>query len=588
MASHVTAPKTRTRSLRPSLLESLEGRQFLTGSGFDAQIDFQPAGKTPAGYVADIGKRYAKRSGLKFGWNVDNTAHTRQRHTPSKLRHDTIAFIGIGKSAKTWEIAVPDGLYEVDISAGDPAFADGTHVVQAEGVTVVDRKATRANPIVKGTRQVWVGDGRLTVTTGATAKNVKLGSISVRQLAGAAPSATGAAWEAEPTEPRTLGAWPTGPSTIGLQWYDAAGEAGYIIERSTNGKNFAEVGRVAGNTTSFTASGLKASTKYTFRVKAYNATGTSEAVKFASTKTATATAANVWTPPASTPGNGGATWNGGNGNGGSSGGSTSTPANINKFAMSGLVVNDYNPSTAIPILRDLGIKSVRIWYSVKNWYQPTNFGVLNTAAAYKAAGFSVTMAVVATSPTDEGTVKRFFSQLANTSNARGNVDYWEIGNEPNIGQYWHGSLQQFVTNYMKPAYEVLKPMGETVIGGAISWDANACRQLASYGYNNYCDFAGFHPYGESGDIVVQRARDARAAFGGKPMIITEWNVKNVHNPYQWAAENTKAAAGLGNIAYLNYYYTYKVAASETGAGGLINWDGSRNTPFYNAVRSWLR
>jgi hypothetical protein len=100
----------------------------------------------------------------------------------------------------------------------------------------------------------------------------------------------------------------------------------------------------------------------------------------------------------------------------------------------------------------------------------------------------------------------------------------------NMYEYWHGSLQQYVNNMLKPAYEAFKAVGEPVIGGGISWDVNACRQLQSYGYSNYCDYSGFHPYGESGAVVAQRARDAKAAFGNKPMIITEWNVQGIRTP----------------------------------------------------------
>ena len=98
---------------------------------------------------------------------------------------------------------------------------------------------------------------------------------------------------------------------------------------------------------------------------------------------------------------------------------------------------------------------------------------------------------------------------------------------------------------------------------------------------------GFHPYGESGAIVIQRAVDAKKNFGNKPMIITEWNVQFVTDPVKWVKEINIAAAGLANVAYLNYYYALKVDTSHVGKGGLIYSDGTKNTAFYNAIYDWV-
>lgn len=62
--------------------------------------------------------------------------------------------------------------------------------------------------------------------------------------------------------------------SISVSWTDnAKDEQGYIIEYSTDNKNFSEAGRVGANTTSFTATGLQKEKTYYFRVKAYGADG---------------------------------------------------------------------------------------------------------------------------------------------------------------------------------------------------------------------------------------------------------------------------------------------------------------------------
>ena len=62
--------------------------------------------------------------------------------------------------------------------------------------------------------------------------------------------------------------------SISISWTDnAKNEEGYIIEYSTDNKNFSEAGRVAANTTAYTATGLTKEQAYYFRVKAYGAGG---------------------------------------------------------------------------------------------------------------------------------------------------------------------------------------------------------------------------------------------------------------------------------------------------------------------------
>lgn len=59
-----------------------------------------------------------------------------------------------------------------------------------------------------------------------------------------------------------------------LNWTDAASnETGFRIERKTGAGAFSEVGQAAANATTFTDSGLTASTTYTYRVRAINGAG---------------------------------------------------------------------------------------------------------------------------------------------------------------------------------------------------------------------------------------------------------------------------------------------------------------------------
>ena len=83
---------------------------------------------------------------------------------------------------------------------------------------------------------------------------------------------------AVPTAPFSLQASAASSSQVGLNWVDASSdEAGFVIERSSDGINFTKVTTVGPNVTSHTDSGLSPVTTYHYRVSAYNSAGTSPA-----------------------------------------------------------------------------------------------------------------------------------------------------------------------------------------------------------------------------------------------------------------------------------------------------------------------
>lgn len=756
----------RRASSRRDLLQNLESRTMF--AAFSANIDFRATYQgVQAGYTADVGKQFSWQGDKQFGFNWNNQANTRNRAASGDLQ--SFAYLG-GNAASTWEIAVPNGQYDVKVTAGDSAEVSSKYGINVEGTTAVNKTPTWSDLYAVGTARVWVADGKVTLTSASGSWNNKLVSVSINSVSGTSttPPPTGAAWGA-PAAPGWSGAWASN-NNVGVNWQDASNnESGFVIERSTDGKTFSQVGQVGANITNFNAGALNGWTRYYFRVKAINSAGMSSysPVSNVLTGNQVSTPQNSWQTPSSptvalpaAPSWTGATggtnsvtlnwgdvsnelgyiiqrstdgWNfsevtrvnanvtsytnwglstgtkyyyrvvsynnGGTNNGtvvnattaaatvsapatpgwlsgaasgsngvnlvwgdvgnetgyiierstdgwtfnevarvgqsvtsyantglsastkyvyrvkaynagGTSGASQTatvwtnaswtapttptTPstgntnfAARNKSALTGMVPNQISASQAIPMLQQLGMKSVRLWYSIGNWSNTSiNSWDVNAIRQYKQAGFTVVLSVNNPNVPDYNTAKKQYQALAN-SELRGLVDYWEIGNEPNLYEYWRGSLQQFVQNNMKPAYEALKAVGETVIGGALSWDVAAAKQMQSYGYSNYCDYTGFHPYGESGNIVAQRAREAKAAFGNKPMIITEWNVQGVSNPTTWANEINIAAAQLSHIAVQNYYYALKVDYTHVGAGGLFYSNGTRNTPFFNAAYSWV-
>jgi titin len=102
-----------------------------------------------------------------------------------------------------------------------------------------------------------------------------------------------------PPAPSGLVASAVSSSQISLLWTDdAANETGFKVERSTDGTTFAQVALLGANTTTYVDSGLTASTLYSYRVRATNASGDSQ---YSNTASATTLDAGATAPAA--PGN---------------------------------------------------------------------------------------------------------------------------------------------------------------------------------------------------------------------------------------------------------------------------------------------
>lgn len=146
-----------------------------------ARINFQPASApVPAGYLPDGGLTYANRgNGLSYGWNVDNTANMFDRNSSRSpdQRYDTFC-----RMDGIWEVAVPNGNYDVFIVAGDPQTQNGTFRISAEGVLVVSGDPTPSNRWISGRRTVAVTDGRLTIGSAAGAKQNKICFIDITKV----------------------------------------------------------------------------------------------------------------------------------------------------------------------------------------------------------------------------------------------------------------------------------------------------------------------------------------------------------------------------------------------------------------------
>ncbi len=150
----------------------------------DLNINFQASGVAPpSAYIADTGLVFGNRGiGFSYGWDADNTANMRIRNNTGSpdFRYDSLALLQKNGADRKWEVAVPPGLYEVHLVAGDPSFTDSVYSFNLEGTAVLS--ATPANNVrwFERTVVVAVSDGRLTLSNGAGAANNKIAYIDIK------------------------------------------------------------------------------------------------------------------------------------------------------------------------------------------------------------------------------------------------------------------------------------------------------------------------------------------------------------------------------------------------------------------------
>ena len=155
------------------------------GSGGDPcvtiNINFQPEGEpVPSGYTADVGDIFGVRdNGCEFGWDQDTSARTRVRGVEADARLDTLTHLQLGGDV-TWELAVPDGNYDVTLMAGDPSHIDSDYAIEVEGELIVQGTPSQSKHFIEGSGAVQVQDGRLTVSNAPGAVNNKLCYLEVR------------------------------------------------------------------------------------------------------------------------------------------------------------------------------------------------------------------------------------------------------------------------------------------------------------------------------------------------------------------------------------------------------------------------
>lgn len=270
------------------------------------------------------------------------------------------------------------------------------------------------------------------------------------------------------------------------------------------------------------------------------------------------------------------------------GGHTDTPHPIKPgkgFFDAVMVGVSNDPKKVAPMLKDLGIKGVRLWGTLE-WNHTAEPDVFERARQFNDLGFSVTMLLTTPkAPPSEAKAKEYFNWTLSRPKIKAAVDRWEIINEPNLKKYWAGTLSQYVTQVLKPAYSVYKAAGETVIGGGISEKMQDMQTLINNGYLKYCDIANFHPYGYKLQEQVDRINAAKKMVGNKPLTMTEWNFHGA-SASSWANMLKQVRPLVAKTMESTYYYRFMMSNSYAGPAGLVTTTYGQHNPFYSLVKSW--
>ncbi len=177
-------------------------------NNFDVAINFQASGATPTGFdFSDNGDAYGDRgNGLTYGWRsvsngqaFDGSVNARNRgsgitpeNTIMHMRYNECCATGNSGTQTPiyWEIAVPNGEYDVVVALGDSNNDNTTatvHAATAEGITIADGSlspapsggSVAAHTALYPAARVTVTDGALTIDQATNGFNTKIKYITV-------------------------------------------------------------------------------------------------------------------------------------------------------------------------------------------------------------------------------------------------------------------------------------------------------------------------------------------------------------------------------------------------------------------------
>ena len=145
-------------------------------------ISYQPSyAPVTEGCAVDTGQVFSDEIG--YGWIKPPASYgprdRNNRRSPDQT-FDTMIHV---TSSAVWELAVPNGVYNVTVCAGDPTWAFGIQNIQVEDLPIIDYESlSRRNRWIEHEIAVDVLDGRLTLTFDGSDPIARLAWIRIEGL----------------------------------------------------------------------------------------------------------------------------------------------------------------------------------------------------------------------------------------------------------------------------------------------------------------------------------------------------------------------------------------------------------------------
>ena len=275
---------------------------------------------------------------------------------------------------------------------------------------------------------------------------------------------------------------------------------------------------------------------------------------------------------------------------------------------------------AIPKLGSLGVNTVRLQTSVKDWSHPSANtgaddydGALQQAPKLKDKGFRVVLQVdsVGGAMPSYDRAKAYFSWLMDRPGA-GSVDVVEVFGPVTVrasdADAFSTTLSRstqahrYVDGPLKAAWEVVHDQHhKKVLGAAFtpyqqaadgrstgSYNLGVTQAYVQAGYLNRVDYAGFHPDMTTPAQQEQWVQRAKKVLAGKPLWVSEWQLNR--SAYQNDGDYLNAMSKtvinlrgqLGVACYLGF--TDQEGSVPVTRGGLGGYQ--EDNPAFTTYRDW--
>jgi len=180
---------------------------------------------------------------------------------------------------------------------------------------------------------------------------------------------------------------------------------------------------------------------------------------------------------------------------------------------------------------------------------------------------------------------------AAVSRYKGSIKYWELWNEPNLGQFWNGTRAQFIELFKVGADAAHAADPDCmVVGPELSsagpreiWMTELLQQAG-----DKIDIISFHQY-DGGDHPAGRLAEMDSmyntivslGYGNKPIWITEsgWASDQFGDQAQ-ANYLTEMLAGMASRPWWKKFFWYQIWEGQTDLAGLLSQDETRKPAWY--------